>query len=131
MGSSIWPAWHTTPMGPATCEAVLRLAPSAARHAAAVGAHRQAAAQYARALRYASDLAPAARAEILERQAHESFLADEFDVVDRRPAERPSNSSDASGDQIARGRRAAATLVPPAVRRVSRRTRPKPRAGER
>ena len=66
--------------GAGDAAAVLRLAPSAAEHAAAVGAHRQAAAQYARALRYASDLPPAARAEILERQAHESFLSDQFDV---------------------------------------------------
>ncbi|HWM19582.1 MAG TPA: AAA family ATPase [Ilumatobacteraceae bacterium] len=66
--------------GAGDAAAVLRLAPSAARHAAAVGAHRQAAAQYARALRYASGLAPDARAEILERQAHESFLCDQFDV---------------------------------------------------
>ena len=66
--------------GSGDVDAVLRVAPIAARHAASVGAHRQAAAQYARALRYASGLPAAARADILERQAHESFLADQFDV---------------------------------------------------
>ena len=43
-------------------EAVLRFAPAAAERAAAAGAHREAAAQYARALRFADGLPPAERA---------------------------------------------------------------------
>jgi DNA-binding CsgD family transcriptional regulator/tetratricopeptide (TPR) repeat protein len=45
--------------------AVLRHAPEAARRANAVGANRQAADQYARALRFAAGLPPAERAELL------------------------------------------------------------------
>jgi predicted ATPase len=57
-------------------DSVLRFAPAAAQHAAAAGAHREAAAQYARALRFADGLAPAARADLLQRRAHECYLAD-------------------------------------------------------
>ena len=58
-------------------EAVLRFAPAAAERAAAGGAHREAAAQYARALRFARDLPPAARADLLERRSHECFVTDQ------------------------------------------------------
>ncbi|HEV2235819.1 MAG TPA: LuxR C-terminal-related transcriptional regulator, partial [Ktedonobacterales bacterium] len=53
---------------------VLRYAPLAAREAAARGAHREAAAHYANALRYGATLAPAERAELLEALAHEHYL---------------------------------------------------------
>jgi len=53
--------------------AVLELAPAAAARAAAVGAHREAAAQYARALR-CEGLPPRERAELLERHSFESYL---------------------------------------------------------
>jgi DNA-binding CsgD family transcriptional regulator/tetratricopeptide (TPR) repeat protein len=56
--------------------AVLRYAPVAAEHAAAVGAHREAQHQYERALRFAAELAPAQRAELLERFANEEYLTD-------------------------------------------------------
>ncbi|MBV9334470.1 MAG: AAA family ATPase, partial [Solirubrobacterales bacterium] len=62
--------------GAADIAAVLRFAPSAAEEAASVGAHREAAGQYARALRSASSLSPEARAGLLERFAHECFLTD-------------------------------------------------------
>jgi DNA-binding CsgD family transcriptional regulator len=58
-------------------EAVLEYAPSAAERAASLGAHREAAAQYARALRFADDLSPDERAELLDRRAHECFLTDQ------------------------------------------------------
>ena len=58
-------------------EAVLRFAPAAAQRAAAAGAHREAAAQYARALRFADGLEPAERAALLERRSNECYLADE------------------------------------------------------
>ena len=61
-------------------EAVLRFAPAAAAHASALGAHREAAAQYARAVRFADGLTPAERAELLALQAHECFLICEFDA---------------------------------------------------
>jgi DNA-binding CsgD family transcriptional regulator len=60
--------------GAANREAVLRYAPRAAQYAAAVGAHREAAAQYARAVRSAAGLAPAERADLLERSATELAL---------------------------------------------------------
>ena len=56
--------------------AVLRIAPAAAKEAAVVGAHREAADQYARALRFAQGLEPEVRAGLLERFAHECFLTD-------------------------------------------------------
>src|SRR4029453_18858354 len=59
--------------------AVLKYAPVAARRAAALGAHREAAAQYARALRFADGLAPAARAELLEGHSYECYLTDQLD----------------------------------------------------
>ncbi len=57
--------------------AVLRFAPAAAARAAVAGAHREAAAQYARALRYGTELEPAARAALLERRSHECYIADQ------------------------------------------------------
>ena len=58
--------------------AVLAYAPVAARRAAALGAHREAAAQYARALRFADALAPAERAELLEGHSYECYLTDQL-----------------------------------------------------
>jgi DNA-binding CsgD family transcriptional regulator/tetratricopeptide (TPR) repeat protein len=58
-------------------EAVLRFAPAAAAQAAAAGAHREAAAQYARALRYPDALAPPERAELLERRSEACYLMDD------------------------------------------------------
>ncbi len=57
-------------------EAVLRYAPAAAEHASALGAHREAEQQYARALRFADGLSSDVRAELLERFADECFLTD-------------------------------------------------------
>jgi DNA-binding CsgD family transcriptional regulator/tetratricopeptide (TPR) repeat protein len=59
-------------------EAVLRFAPEAAVRAAAVGAHREAADQYARALRFARALTLDERAELLGRRAQECTLIGEF-----------------------------------------------------
>ena len=59
-------------------EAVLRHAPLAGEQAAALGAHREAAAQFARALRYAGDLPSARRAALLERRAYECYLTDDI-----------------------------------------------------
>jgi DNA-binding CsgD family transcriptional regulator/tetratricopeptide (TPR) repeat protein len=56
--------------------AVLRFAPEAAAHASAVGAHREAEAQYSRALRVGDRIAPEARADLLERFASECYFTD-------------------------------------------------------
>jgi DNA-binding CsgD family transcriptional regulator len=69
-------AHHAEAAGDAA--AVLELAPAAAERSAAVGAHREAAAQYARALRYADALPAAERAELLERRSFECYLADQL-----------------------------------------------------
>ena len=71
------PAAPTTPRRAGDGDAVLRFAPAAAERAAAAGAHREAAAQYARALRFADGLEPGGRADLLERRSHECYLADQ------------------------------------------------------
>jgi len=55
-------------------EAVLRAAPAAAKRAASVGAHREAAAQYARALRFADAIPLEDRVRLLERHSYECYL---------------------------------------------------------
>jgi DNA-binding CsgD family transcriptional regulator/tetratricopeptide (TPR) repeat protein len=61
--------------------AVLELAPAAAEHATAVGAHREAAAQYARALRFAADLEDEVRGDLLDRRAYACYLIGQFDAA--------------------------------------------------
>jgi DNA-binding CsgD family transcriptional regulator len=56
--------------------AVLRFAPAAAARASAVGAHREAEAQYSRALRIGYQLDPEVRADLLERFANECYFTD-------------------------------------------------------
>ena len=56
--------------------AVLEFAPAAAARAAEIGAHREAAAQLARALRVADALPADERARLLERRAYECYLTD-------------------------------------------------------
>ena len=55
--------------------AVLQYAPLAAKEAARLGAHREAAAHWSVALRYCSSLSPARQAELLENHALECSLA--------------------------------------------------------
>src|SRR5205823_8437144 len=70
-------AHHADSAGDA--ESVLRFAPQAAVHAAALGAHREAAGLYARALRYGDRLTPSERAELLELRAKECFFIDQYE----------------------------------------------------
>jgi DNA-binding CsgD family transcriptional regulator/tetratricopeptide (TPR) repeat protein len=58
-------------------DAVLRFAPAAARRAAQLGAHREAAAQFDRALRWADDLDLRERARLLEGRGLECHLTDQ------------------------------------------------------
>ena len=63
--------------------AVLRYAPPAARHAASVGAHREAAALYEQTLRHSDALEPSARADLLKCFSTECYLADRSeDAID-------------------------------------------------
>lgn len=70
-------AEHAEEAGDAS--AVLEFAPAAAAAALSLGAHREAAFQYGRALRFASGLEPRERADLLERMANECYLIDERD----------------------------------------------------
>ncbi len=60
-------------------DAVLRYAPEAARHAAMCGAHREAAAQFARTLRFADGLPDNELAELLESRSYECYLTGKVD----------------------------------------------------
>ena len=60
-------------------DAVLRWAPEAAARATSAGAHRQAAEQYLRALRYADSLPLAERAGLHEKYADARYLTDELE----------------------------------------------------
>ena len=60
-------------------DAVLRFAPEAAARAVSLGAHREAAAQYARALRFGDRLPAGERAELLESRSRECYLTDQYD----------------------------------------------------
>jgi DNA-binding CsgD family transcriptional regulator len=63
--------------GAGDAEAVLRFAPAAGDRAAALGAHREAAAHYARVLPIAHGLPSQVRAELLERYSHECYLTNQ------------------------------------------------------
>lgn len=64
---------------------VLRFAPAAAAAAAVVGAHREAVSHYQAALRYANDLPPADRAQLLEQLSYECYLTDQVQrAIDAR-----------------------------------------------
>jgi DNA-binding CsgD family transcriptional regulator/tetratricopeptide (TPR) repeat protein len=59
--------------------AVLSVAPAAAARAAELGAHREAAALYGRALAFADEAPLELRAELLEARAYECYLTGQFD----------------------------------------------------
>ncbi|MFG2884575.1 ATP-binding protein [Streptomyces sp. NPDC048297] len=82
--------------------AVLEYAPAAAFHAAAVGAHREAAAQYARALRHADRLPPVEQTSLLEGHSQACFLSSQLDegIASRRTAVRLRH---ALGDRLREG----------------------------
>src|SRR4051794_3062044 len=61
-------------------ETVLRYAPAAGERASAVGAHRQAVAQYQRALRFTEGVGPARLGDLLDRCAYECYCTSEFDA---------------------------------------------------
>ena len=64
---------------------VLRFAPAAAAHAGAVGAHRESVSHYLAALRYADNVQPAGRAQLLEQLSYECYLTDQVQrAIDSR-----------------------------------------------
>jgi DNA-binding CsgD family transcriptional regulator len=60
-------------------DAVLRYAPAAGARAASLGSYREAAAQYARALRFGDGLPADRRAELLEQRSQACYLTDQHD----------------------------------------------------
>ncbi len=64
-------------------DAVLRFVPEAAARSAKLGAHREAAALYARALQFADSLPLDARAALLERRAAECYCFTDFESAER------------------------------------------------
>jgi DNA-binding CsgD family transcriptional regulator/tetratricopeptide (TPR) repeat protein len=83
-------------------EAVLRFARAAGERAAAHGAHREAAAQYARALRFAHVLPSEERADLLERRSYEAYLTAAIDeAIETR--EEALEEHRARGDRLREG----------------------------
>jgi ATP/maltotriose-dependent transcriptional regulator MalT len=60
-------------------ETLRRYAPRAGQHAASVGAHREAAAHFRRALRFVSDLLPAEHGALLQSARREHYLAGQIE----------------------------------------------------
>lgn len=58
-------------------ESVLAFAPAAAREASRLGAHREAAEQYARALRFSGNSSAEVRASLFEERSYECYLTDQ------------------------------------------------------
>ncbi len=83
--------------------AVLAHAPAAATRAAALGAHREAADQYARALRFAASVPPAERARLLDAYADECMLVDRLDEAIRARREALDIHHEA-GDRLQEGK---------------------------
>jgi DNA-binding CsgD family transcriptional regulator len=83
-------------------EAVLRYAPAAGERAAGLCVHREAAAQFALALRYGAALPPERRAELWERRSYECYLTQQIDeaVEARRAA---LSLHQARGDRVREG----------------------------
>ncbi len=82
-------------------EAVLRYAPQAGERAAALGAHREAAAHFARALRFADELEPERRVDLLEQRSYECYLTDQIDEAieaQRRALEEYQRRGDRPGE---------------------------------
>jgi ATP/maltotriose-dependent transcriptional regulator MalT len=83
-------------------EGVLRFAPAAGERAAALRAHREAASQFARALRHADGLPHAQRAALLERRSYECYLTDAIgEAIDARREAMEAHR--AAGDRVREG----------------------------
>jgi class 3 adenylate cyclase/tetratricopeptide (TPR) repeat protein len=87
--------------------AALRYAPEAGDRAARVGAHREAAAQYGRALQFATSLEPRERAELLHKYSYECYLTDQqeeaFDALESAAAAfREIDDARGEGDSLVR-----------------------------
>src|SRR5215210_6863488 len=94
-------AHHADAAGDA--DAVLRYAPAAGNRAADLGAHREAAEQFARALRFADSLDAGARAHLHRRRAAECYLTDQQeDAIESAQAAAACHRE--LGDRLGEGR---------------------------
>ena len=93
-------AYHAEGAGDA--DAVLRHAPAAARHASRLGARHEAAAQFARALRFAGRASPAERANLYENLADEQVLLDRHEEAEAA-AEHALSLRREIGDRLGEG----------------------------
>jgi DNA-binding CsgD family transcriptional regulator/tetratricopeptide (TPR) repeat protein len=82
--------------------AALRHASRAAVAAVAAGAHREAAAQYARALRFSADAAPSLRGDLYDGHSHECYMAGSFEEA-LQSAQRALECHGLSGDKRREG----------------------------
>ena len=82
--------------------AVVQYAPAAGAHASLVGAHREAAEQYARALRFARGLSADTLAELLTRRSRECYLTDQADEA-INALRRAAECYRESGDRLREG----------------------------
>ena len=97
-------------------EAVLAYAPLAAAEASKLGAHREAASHYARALRHGEDLPSRELADLLQRRSRECYLTDEPDeAIDA--LRRASACYRAIGDRLKEGETLAESREHPLVPR--------------
>jgi DNA-binding CsgD family transcriptional regulator len=93
-------AHHAEAAGDA--DAVVRFALPAAVRAASLGAHREAAAQFGRVLRFGDRLPLADRAELFERRSRECYLTDQSDEA-IEAIERAIDCRRALGDRLREG----------------------------
>jgi DNA-binding CsgD family transcriptional regulator/tetratricopeptide (TPR) repeat protein len=93
-------AYHAEGAGHA--DAVLRHAPAAARRASRLGARHEAAAQFARALRFADHASPAERANLYEELADEQMLIDRCEEAESA-AEHALALRRETGDRLGEG----------------------------
>ncbi len=94
-------AHHAEAAGDA--DAVVRFALPAAERASSMGAHREAAAQYGRVLRFGAGLPLDERAHLLERRSHECYLTDQSDEA-IAALEEALECRRALGDKLGEGR---------------------------
>ena len=95
------------------CSPTLRGRP---REASELGAHREAASHYARALRHAEELPPRELADLLQRRSRECYLTDEADeAIDA--LRRAAACYRAIGDRLKEGETLATAREHPLVPR--------------
>ena len=107
-------AHHAEAAGDA--KTVLRFAPAAGERAQSLGANREAAAQYARALRFAKGLPPDVLGDLLERRAYTCYITGSIDEA-FEAQERGAPVLPEARRSSPRGRLSALTLAPAPVRR--------------